>query len=81
MFEVDTMRITFSLFLLVSVTIVSSSETEGKGCQLVVPDEVQKQPEPRPETGPIVIHTIFNILGIRDVPASGGHFGVDLMKV
>ena len=63
------------------IAFVSASDAELKGCHLVVPKEVLEQPEPLPETGPLLLHTRFEILRIRDVPDSGGSFGVDLMKV
>ena len=65
----------------VIISVISALNTDLKGCHLVIPEEVLQRPEPHPETGPLLLHAVFNVLQIRDVPVSGGSFGVDLMKV
>ena len=75
------MKLTFLYLLLWLVAIVIALDTDLKGCHLVIPNEILRQPEPQPETGPLLLHSVFKILGIRDVPASGGYFGVDILKV
>ena len=75
------MRFTSLLLLFWVITAVSALDTDLKGCHLVIPEEVLKQPEPQPETGPLLLHVIFKIHKIRDVPDSGGSFGVDISQV
>ena len=75
------MRVTIIFLLFGVTTFVFALATDLEGCHLVVPEEVKKQPEPKPETGPLLLHVAFKISDIRDVPASGGYFGVDLTKV
>ena len=65
----------------VIISVISALNTDLKGCHLVIPEEVLQRPEPQPETGPLVLHASFDIQQIRDVPASGGSFGVYLTKV
>ena len=80
------MRFTFLALLfwvttLATIDVVSALDTNLKGCHLVIPEEVLKRPDPQPETGLLMLHVQFDILKIRDVPNSGGSFGVDLMQV
>ena len=75
------MEVTFLLLLFWVIAIAFAMDTDLKGCHLVVPREVMERPEPQPETGPLDLHVIFRIQDIRDVPASGGFFGVDITKV
>ena len=63
------------------VTTVFALDIDLKGCHLVAPREVLERPEPQPKTGPLILHVVYRIFGIRDVTASGGYFGVDLLKV
>ena len=74
-------RFAFLLLLFGVIKVVTALDTELGGCHLVIPEEVLKRPEPQPETGPLLLHVRFEILEIRDVPDSGGSFGVDLMQV
>ena len=68
------------LFLLFFVTrIVSALNTTGsRGCNLVIPQEVQEQPEPNPKKGPLLLHVALRVVHIRDIPNSGGSYGVDV---
>ena len=75
------MRFISLLFLFVINKYVFAKETEIKGCNLVIPDEVRIRQEPQPETEPLVIYTMFDIIRLGDVPDSGGSFGVDVMQV
>ena len=76
-----TMRITSLLLLFATINAVSALETELRGCNLIIPKEVQIREEPQPESGPLLLHTGFRIFRLGDVPDSGGSFGVDLMQV
>ena len=69
------------LLLFVILGHIFALDTELKGCNLVIPDEVRIREEPQPASGPLIIHTGFNIFRLGDVPDSGGSFGVDVMQV
>ena len=47
------------------------------GCTLEVPETVKKQKEAMGKPLRILIHV--TVLGVRDIPDSGGSFGVDIM--
>ena len=92
--EVITMRFTSLLLLFVIINDVYAVETDYdaysnwftvetdlKGCNLIIPKEVQIREEPQPESGPLLLHTGFRIFRLGDVPDSGGSFGVDFMHV
>ena len=76
-----TMRSALLLILFWVINVVAALDTELGGCNLVIPEEVLKRPEPQPENGPLIIEAGFAINRIRDVPDSGGSFGVDLLQV
>ena len=65
--------------LSVLVMIKHTSALEKKGCNLVIPEEVQIREEPQPESGPLIIHASFDIERLGHVPHSGGSFGIDVM--
>ena len=69
-----------SLLLLFFVSGVVSQETELKGCNLVIPKEVEIRQEPQPEEGPLIVNASFIIFRLGDVPKSGGSFGVDFKQ-
>ena len=72
------------LFLVFSVHVIVVSafnKSESRGCNLVIPQDVQEQPEPKPETGPLHLHVVLRIARIRDIPNSGGSYTVDFMQV
>ena len=72
------------LFLVFSVHVIVVSafnKSESIGCNLVIPQDVQEQPEPKPETGPLHLHVVLRIARIRDIPNSGGSYTVDFMQV
>ena len=70
------------LFLVSSViNIVSAIESGSRGCNLVIPKDVQEQPEPQAETGPLLLHLFLRVTGVRDIPNSGGSYGVDVWQV
>ena len=49
------------------------------GCRLEVPDHVGMQKEPEGENGePLVIFIDMKVLGVRDVPDSGGSYEMDV---
>ena len=80
--EVVTMRVTSLMLLFVIMSVVSALEdTELKGCNLVKPKEVQIREEPQPESGPLILHTGFEIFRLGDVPDSGGSYGMDVLQV
>ena len=80
--EDSTMRLMSTWLLFVSITSASAlNETELRGCNLVIPHEVQIRPEPQPDGGPLRIYTGFNIFRLGDVPDSGGSYGMDLLQV
>ena len=73
------MRLTLLLPLFVMIQFVSA--LEKKGCNLVIPEEVQIREEPQPESGPLIVHASFDIERLGHVPHSGGSFGIDVMLV
>ena len=75
------MRFISLLFLFVINNNVFAEETELKGCNLVIPEEVKIRQEPQPETEPLIIYTRFDIIRLGDVPDGGGSFGVDVTQV
>ena len=54
----------------------SSNYAQGRGCELIVPQSVEEHREPVQE--PLRINVGLIILGIRDVPTSGGSLTVEL---
>jgi len=65
----------FLLHFVVSATIGTNSTNTG--CNLHIPKVVQDHMEAEGE--PLLITFIFQPLFVRDVPESGGSFGVDFM--
>ena len=64
-------------FLLATVVIATTAtNTTFTGCNLRVPRDVQDHMEAKGE--PLVITIIMIIKFVRDVPDSGGSFGVDV---
>ena len=61
------------------VNIVSSlTKSASRGCNLVIPQNVQEHPEPQPESGPLLLHIELSVLHIREIPDSGGSYGMDV---
>ena len=73
------MGLTILALLLILTIEVSALETDLKGCNLMIPKEVEVREDPQPKIGPLVLHTTINIIRLGDVPESGGSFGVDLV--
>ena len=74
-----TMRLSGILLLFVIISVSALNDTELRGCNLVIPEEVQIRPEPQPENGTLLLHVSFVIFRLGDVPDGGGAFGVDLL--
>ena len=68
--------IVLSLLLLYSVLATSGANATSGGCNLVIPKAVKGHMEA--EGYPLQISIIMSIQQVRDVPDSGGSFGVDL---
>ena len=49
------------------------------GCNLNTPKAIWKKLQPYAD--PLVLHVQIEVLGVRNVPNSGGSFGVDVMYV
>ena len=75
------MRLSGTLLLFVIFTVCALNDTELRGCNLIIPKDVQIRPEPQPESGPLLISTSFNIFRLGDVPDSGGAYGMDFLQV
>ena len=54
----------------------STTNSTFTGCNLRIPDDIKDHMEPERE--PLVITIIMFIKYVRDVPDSGGSFGVDV---
>ena len=65
-----------SVFLLMHATLATNS-TNNMGCKLIKPESVQNRLEPEKE--PLLIYLIMERLRIRDVPVSGGSFGLEFV--
>ena len=44
----------------------------------MMPQSVQEHPEPQPDSGPLILHIELSVLHIREIPDSGGSYGVDV---
>ena len=67
----------FLAFLSVSVPVINAQLTNNsKGCHLA---PLSGYDNIEPEGDPLLLHVRFRVLHIRDVPDSGGSFGVDIM--
>ena len=75
------MRLLGFLLLFVITSVSALNDTELRGCNLVIPKDVQIRPEPQTDSGPLLIYTSFNIFRLGDVPDSGGSFGMDFLQV
>ena len=78
---VTSMDLTYCLLLCFSLANLSSAARQVKaGCNLEVPDDVKKQMEPPGPKwrDPLSISMDMKVLGVRDVPDSGGSYGVDI---
>ena len=67
------------LMLILSLTNVSFSKRHKplpQGCRLLPTQAVVTQTEPTGE--PLVISVDMKVLGVRDVPDTGGSYGVDV---
>ena len=71
------MKLTRLLSLLGIVKYVCA--LEKKGCNLIIPEEVEIREEPQPEKDPLIVDTSLEIKRLRDVTRSGGSFGIDVM--
>ena len=63
------------LVLLVMYMTFAINSTESRQCQLIKPDAVNSHMEP--EQVPLLIYITMDRLRIRDVPVSGGSFGIE----
>ena len=80
------MKLVYSLQLVLIVTNIPSEARKvngarkvNVGCNLQVPDAVKQQMEAMGNKGnPLIISVDMKVLGVRDVPDSGGSYGVDL---
>ena len=62
-----------------TVNIVSGfNKSASRGCNLVIPQNVQEHPEPQPESGPLLLHIELSVLHIIEIPESGGSYGMDV---
>ena len=61
--------------LYVDGMLASGSNVTLSGCNLIVPDAVKGHQEP--EGRPLKISIDISVQQVRDVPDSGGSFGVD----
>ena len=59
-------------------TVYAFNKSASRGCNLVIPQNVQEHPEPQPESGPLLLHIELSVLHIREIPDSGGSYGVDV---
>ena len=71
--------------LVLFLTILSTAALRlNTGCSLRVPNIVKSQMEPsgdiyaKPKPKPLLIKVDIKVLGVRDVPDSGGSYGVDM---
>ena len=73
------MALSYCLLLVFLLANVSSARPGGKvsaGCTLEAPHVIKVHKEALGE--PLLIHTEIKVLGVRDVPDSGGSYGVDM---
>ena len=62
--------------LILFVTIVlSHAQNASRGC---LHEEMQREEMKKPSGIPLVLQTKLEVLHIRDVPDSGGTYGVDI---
>ena len=64
------------ILLLARIAFAAISSTRNQSCELNIPQSVQEQAEPLQEK--LLINVEFTILGIRDVPLSGGSITIEL---
>ena len=85
--NIAVMALSYCLLLVLVLANVSSASRRRNlnvGCTLLVPDRVKERMEPfghRNKTTkeePVSIFMKIKILGVRDVPDSGGSYGVDI---
>ena len=69
------------IFLLAASAAAATNATSGheRGCELMVPQSVRKHMKPLQK--PLIINVEFVILGVTDVPTSGGAITVEFMFV
>ena len=63
---------------IIYVVSALNSSVPPKGCNLVTPQRVREHIEPESELGPLLLHIELSVLHIREIPDSGGSFGVDV---
>ena len=67
----------YSVFaVVINAQCMGSMTNVSKGCQLTLDSDYDNM---EPEGDPLQLHVRFRILHLRDVPDSGGSFGVDIM--
>ena len=66
----------YAMLVLLIGNVVSATNTT-QGCKLNIPKDVQGHMEVQGK--PLEIAILMKIIRVRDVPDSGGAFGVDLM--
>ena len=68
-----------SPYLLLAISAFSFADAEFRGCNLNVPKAVEEQIEPEPQSPPLIIDVHLLVIRVRDVPDSGGSYGVDVV--
>ena len=72
------MHLTHYLMLVLNLWSLLSA-AEKAGCRLEVPEHVGMQKEANTDPGkPLVIFVDMKLLGVRDVPDSGGSYAMDI---
>ena len=66
-------------YLFLAISAFNHADADFKGCNLKVPKAVEEQIEPEPQTLPLIIHVHLLVIRVRDVPDSGGSYGVDVV--
>ena len=66
------------IYSIIYVVSALNNSVPPKGCNLVTPQRVRENIEPESESGPLLLHIELSVLHIREIPDSGGSFGVDV---
>ena len=65
------------LFLIIVTALAATKSNRSRGCNLRRPYAVRLRFEPEPEQAPLIINLEMDHFRIRDVPISGGSFGIE----
>ena len=72
----------FILFMIVPPSFPANARSGARkiwnGCPLGLFDSIRKHNGSKPSQKPIVLQTKLEVLHIRDVPDSGGTYGLDI---